>query len=552
MKINYIVSFDESNTHYATINLTISNIQEDYLELKMPVWIPGSYLVREFAKNIDFILDIDTQKRLKKKNKNTWFLEVQDRKTIHLQYKLYCFEWSVRTNHINREHAFLNGAATFLYIEKYQQLPIEIQFIPSSGWKEISTNLESINEDFWHRIASNFDELYDSVFEIGNQKIYYFDVQQTAYTLAIYGEHDAEISKVISDLQAIIEQQIMIFGQHPCRQYLFIIHHSENAFGGLEHCHSSVNHIPRNYFHNQVKYQQAISLLAHEHFHLWNVKRIKPSEFIPFDYEHENYTEMLWFFEGITSYYDDLTCYRAGVFSNLIYLKVIEDLLDIVENNAGNDCQTLAESSFDTWIKYYRPNENTGNTQVSYYRKGALVVMLMDIIIQYYSGGKFSLDNLMHSAFKDTLVSNYSGITKPYIIEKLEQICLYDWNTFYENCIESTQPLAISEIFKLSNYQLSISDKNSKTIGVKLKKVGEQFAISSMDKNYFKFNGQLQVDDIVLKIDNQELINNFDEIIEQKAIGKILNFYIRRDGIDKEVEVMLTRSIDKRFTVSPK
>ena len=224
----------------------------------------------------------------------------------------------------------------------------------------------------------------------------------------------------------------------------------------------------------------------------------------------------------------------------------------IVENNAGNDCQTLAESSFDTWIKYYRPNENTGNTQVSYYRKGALVVMLMDIIIQYYSGGKFSLDNLMHSAFKDTLVSNYSGITKPYIIEKLEQICLYDWNTFYENCIESTQPLAISEIFKLSNYQLSISDKNSKTIGVKLKKVGEQFAISSMDKNYFKFNGQLQVDDIVLKIDNQELINNFDEIIEQKAIGKILNFYIRRDGIDKEVEVMLTRSIDKRFTVSPK
>lgn len=552
MKINYTVSFDEPNTHYATINLTISNIQDDCLELKMPVWIPGSYLVREFAKNIDFILDVDTQKRLKKKNKNTWLLDVQHRKTIRLQYKLYCFEWSVRTNHINQEHAFLNGAATFLYVEKYQQLPIDIKFIPRIDWKVISTNLESINDDIWHKKASNSDELYDSVFEIGNQKVYYFDVQQTAYTLAIYGDHDAEISKVISDLQAIIEQQIMIFGQHPCHQYLFIIHHSENAFGGLEHCYSSVNHIPRNYFHNQLKYQQAISLLAHEHFHLWNVKRIKPSEFIPFDYEHENYTEMLWFFEGITSYYDDLTCYRAGVFSDIAYIKVIEDLLEVVENNAGNDIQTLAESSFDTWIKYYRPNENSGNTQVSYYRKGALVAMLMDFIIQHYSNKQINLDKLMYSVFKDALNPNYSGVTKQYVIDKLEQICPYNWNIFYKNCIESTRPLAINEIFKLSNYQLVISDKNTKTIGVKLKKVGEQFVISSMDKNYFKFNGQLQVDDVILKIDNQELFNNIDEILEQKAIGKILNFYIRRDGIEKEVEVMLAKSIDKRFSVSYK
>lgn len=550
MQLHYNINFDNVCNSYIQIELIISDISEQQLELKMPVWIPGSYMIREFSKNIDYIIDLDTNTRLKKTAKNTWILNTADRKNCRLQYSVYGYDWSVRTNHITQQHAFLNGAAAFLYIEQYKHLPVTLKFSKKPEWQSVSSNLPTLNDNEWERQAAHFDELYDSVFEFGNQAIYQFKVQQTNYTLAVFGENNADFNQVISDLKKIIEQQILIFGKQPCNDYLFIIQHSEFGFGGLEHCFSSVNQIPRNHYTAGKLYQQAISLLAHEHFHLWNVKRIKPAAFIPFNYEVENYTELLWFFEGITSFYDDFTCFRAGVFSLEDYFIILEELLNIVQNNAGNDTQSLSESSFDAWIKYYRPNENTGNAQVSYYKKGAVVALLINFIIQHYSDLKYSLDDIMRDCFEDSLADNYKGITTSIILQKLEKYATFPWNQFFDDYIFGTKPLPVVEIFNLRGFDISENIKNEKTLGIKSKKQDNGYLITYIDKRNTAINQDFQVGDIIQKINNETISVPIDEFIQKFDENFLLSIDILRDGLPQNIKTTVVASTELVYKIN--
>ncbi len=402
MNIKYTLSFPEPHTHYAEVEMYISNISVDVIYLKMAVWTPGSYLIREFQKNIDFVewsVANGQWSRVEKTDKNTWKIDLSNgalnastnnntnTHNVSIRYRTYCFEQSVRTNFVDEQHALINGAATFLYVDGFENTSSEIDIIPFEKWNNISTSLIQKENNKWLRISTNIDELIDSPIEIGNHLSYFFDAANIAHELAIYGESNCNIEKLIADLKRIIEVEANIFGGHPCKNYVFFIHNTENSFGGLEHLHSSVNHVTR-WSYDAKNYQRAISLLAHEYFHLWNVKRITPSALIPFNYNTENYTELLWFFEGITSYYDDFICYKAGVTSKIDFLYIVASNINGVLNTAGIDTQTLAEASFDTWLKYYRRNENSNNTQISYYTKGAVVAMIFDIIIMDATNGE--------------------------------------------------------------------------------------------------------------------------------------------------------------------
>lgn len=544
------VSFQNNNSNIFCVNLYIDNIESECLFLKLPVWTPGSYLVREFAKNMDYILEYDTQKRLKKINKNTWKVEVNQRKSIHLSYTLYANEWSVRTNHCNHEHAFINGAATFLHIEGFEHIPISIDIVPPKNWSVITSNLPSINNNSFQLQAQNIDELYDSFIEIGNQNTYHFEVAETQYELAIFGHHEAVIPSLIDDLKKIISIQKNIFGNIGLQKYTFLIHHSLNGFGGLEHSNGSVNHLPSHYYSDRKKYQQAISLLAHEHFHLWNVKRIKPKEFMSFNYNEENYTQLLWFFEGITSYYDDLTCYRAGVFSLEEYISIIENLINEVENNPGNDVQTLAESSFDAWIKYYRQNENSINTEVSYYKKGAVIALLLDVYLIYYSHAKYCLDDVMLLLYEESKKADYGGLTKEKIIETLNHLARYDWISFYENYIENTVELPIKKALDSIGVQTYVENKDGIYLGLFLYQQNNQYYIKQLDKNYGAYQSALQVQDMMVAIDGKKFENNLDDTLKQKQVGEIVTFSVWRDGQSKEIEVKLTKDNRKNYTIT--
>ncbi|QQR98515.1 MAG: PDZ domain-containing protein [Sphingobacteriales bacterium] len=550
MHIKYKLFSKKTYAHILCIDLHINNISYDSLVLKLPVWIPGSYLVREFAKNIDYIIDINTQQRIKKTNKNTWIVDTKNIDSLHLQYHVYGFDWSVRTNHINEEHAFVNAAASLLYIENHENIPIDIEIVPDKNWNSISSNLEILNNNIWQRRANNIHDLYDSVFEIGNQQIVHFNVKNTTYEIAMYGNNNCNTEQLIEDLKKIIASQIEIFGHHPCEKYLFIIQHRLLGFGGLEHLNASVNQIPSYHYQEREKYRQAIGLLSHEHFHLWNVKRIKPKELLPYQYEQEQYTELLWFFEGITSYYDDLTCYRAGVFSKEEYLEIVEKLINEVVNHPGNDVQTLAEASFDAWIKYYRQTENSINSEVSYYRKGAVVALLIDLYLIYYSDAKYCLDNIMQILFAESQKPNYSGLTKERIIQVLQQFVDFDWNDFYENYIENTRPLPVEDIFNSMEFSCINNQNSSYYLGLYLQEKGNSFVIKQLDKNYGAYKAGLQVNDIIVEVDTQNFENNLSSILQEKNTGDIVIFKIERDGSIHNIAVTLTLDLRKNYSIS--
>ena len=542
MKIKYKIAIPRPETHYAEVIITINEIKEEKLLLKMPVWTPGSYLIREFERNIDFVEYTSNHtewRRAEKENKNTWCIITNNATEITVRYNIYCFEHSVRTSYITDDFALLNGASIFLYVDGQENTPVEIEFQPHNTWQNISTALNIKENNKWIRSATNIDELYDSPVQIGNHISYFFDAVNVPHELAIYGSSNCTVEKLISDLKNIIEKEVQIFGSHPCKNYVFIIHNTENSFGGLEHLNSSVNHIPR-WSYDSANYIRAIGLLAHEYFHLWNVKRIRPATLIPYNYNQENYTNLLWFFEGVTSYYDDYVCYRAGVINIDEYLNIAAKNVNDTFNNAGKNIQTLTEASFDTWIKYYRKNENTPNAHINYYTHGAVVAMLFDFIIINATHGEKCLDDVMQQLYADSISKDYKGVTESSILSVFNTISGIDFTDYFQKYLHTTDTIELNNSFEALGISLLNNSKKRGYLGLQTAWQNNQLIITGLDKNYGAYQGGLNVYDEIIAIDNFRVTKNFEILYAHKNIGDTIEFLVSRQGVLNRYIITLT------------
>lgn len=543
MNIKYSISFPEPHTHYAEVEMHISDIEVKELNLKMAVWSPGSYLIREFQKNIDFVesrAKNQESKRLDKIDKNTWNVNLHNENEITIHYKTYCFEESVRTNFVDEAHALINGAPTFLFVDGFENNAVDVEIIPFQNWKNISTSLQQKDNYKWLRTAANINELIDSPIEIGNHFSYFFEAANVSHELAIYGESNCNIEKLIADLKAIIEVETDIFGSHPCKEYVFIIHNTEKSFGGLEHLNSSVNHIIR-WSYGEKNYQRPISLLAHEYFHLWNVKRIRPFELSSFNYNEENYTKLLWFFEGVTSYYDDYICYRAGVTKQDDFLDIVAQNINTVFNTAGIATQSLVEASFDTWLKYYRQNENSINSQISYYTKGSIVAMLLDFIILDATDGERSIDDVMHLLYQKYLAKPEVGFTEKEIQETFETIANQSLQTFFDDFIYGIERINIETYFEKIGIQLkNITVENNIYLGLETQYRERKLVITKLEKGFGAYIGGLNVEDEIIAIDNFRVTEDFKKIYEHKTVAETIDVLVSRKGILKSIKIELT------------
>ncbi|HUM53066.1 MAG TPA: PDZ domain-containing protein, partial [Chitinophagales bacterium] len=540
--------FPEPHTHYAEVEMHISDIEVKELHLKMAVWSPGSYLIREFQKNIDFVesrTKNQESRRLDKIDKNTWNVNIQNENEIAIRYKTYCYEESVRTNFVDEAHALINGAPTFLYVAGFENNAIDVEIIPYSNWKNISTALPQKDNNKWLRTASNINELIDSPIEIGNHVSYFFTAATISHELAIYGESNCNNEKLIADLKAIIEVETNIFGSHPCKEYVFIIHNTEKSFGGLEHLNSSVNHITR-WSYDTKHYQRPISLLAHEYFHLWNVKRIRPFELSSFNYNEENYTKLLWFFEGVTSYYDDYICYRAGVTKQDDFLDIVAQNINTVFNTAGIQTQSLAEASFDTWLKYYRQNENSINSQISYYTKGSIVAMLLDFIILDATDGERNIDYVMHLLYQKYLAKPEIGFTEKEIQETFETTANQSLQTFFDDFIYGVEPINIETYFEKIGIQLkNTTIENNIYLGIETQYIDRKLVVTKVEKGFGAYDAGLNVEDELIAVDNFRVIDDFKKIYAHKNINDTIDVLVSRKGILKTIKIELTN--DKKL-----
>jgi predicted metalloprotease with PDZ domain len=378
--MRYRLSLPEPHTHLFHVEATVERPGGD-VELVLPVWTPGSYLVREFARHLEGVSAEDGEGRrlpVERLDKHRFLVRAGGAARAVLSYRVYANELTVRTCHLDGTHGFLNGAAVFAYARGREREPHVLEVLPPVGWR-VATALDGGPTIF---TARDYDELADSPVEIGTHRSVTFEALGRPHELALWGRGNVDEARLAEDARKVVETLGALMGGLPYDRYLFIVHLTDKRRGGLEHARSTVLDVARTGFFPRETYVETLGLLAHEFFHVWNVKRLRPAAFVPFDYEREQYTRLLWWFEGATSYYEQVALARAGLLEPKGWLKALGKALTSLERTPGAGKMSVEEASFLAWVKHYRPDENTPNSAVSYYLKGELVVLALDLALR--------------------------------------------------------------------------------------------------------------------------------------------------------------------------
>jgi predicted metalloprotease with PDZ domain len=485
MTIRYDICPIDPHAHLFNVRMCF-HPQGSTFSLGLPVWIPGSYMIREFARHIVQIEAHGAQGMpivLQKTDKHTWHGELLDGVPgeVTVTYRVYAWDLSVRGSHLDASHGFFNPAALCLYVQGQTEEAIEIGLRAggpaSHGW-QVATGLH--RKFAWDGMcaalpllavgqaleytAANYDELIDNPVEMGHFASARFEAGGAVHHIAVLGAWaDLDLPRLVMDLQPICEYQVSLFdpaaGRAPFDEYWFLIHAAPEAYGGLEHRNStallcSPKDLPYTGMTETTgDYRGFLGLCSHEYFHAWHVKRIKPAAFIPYDLSRENYTRLLWIFEGFTSYYDDLCLIRAKAISTKDYLDLLGKSVSSVLTTPGRHTQSVADSSFDAWVKYYRQDENAANAMVSYYSKGSLVALCLDIGVRRFTQGKQSLDDVLRilwTRFGKTGL----GLAEDGFAAVVREAVGWDARAVIEAYAESTSDLPLEELLEEIGHRL--------------------------------------------------------------------------------------------------
>jgi len=545
VKIGFEVNFTEPQAHYVEMEMNISGLTKDYVDVKMPVWAPGSYLVREFAKNVEGFSATANNKPVKfeKVRKNAWRIYSAKAKNVKIKYRVYAFEISVRTSFVDESHAFLSSTGIFMYPDGMLNLPSTVKVNPFKGWEKVSTGLEPVSGKQFTYTASNFDILFDSPIEVGNQDVFEFTASGVKHEVAMYGGGNYDKEKLQVDMVKVVEQGTAIYGENPNKHYTFIVHNRSVGGGGLEHLNSTVLGASRDKYADPKGYKDFLNLVAHEYYHLWNVKRLRPVALGPFDYDNENYTTNLWVAEGFTSYYENKLTHRAGFFTVDETAQALATAIANVVNTPGAKVQSAAEASYDAWIKAYRPNENSNNATISYYSKGEVVGMLMDIEIAHATKGAKSLDDVMKSMYHEYYKKLGRGYTDAEFKAMVEKISGISFTDFWARYVNGTDAIEYKKYFGYAG--ISVVDENEgKSIpylGVASKKVEGDIIVSAVSRNSAAWDGGLNVNDQIVTVDGVPVEVAIEKmpVVTSKSVGDVITVTIRRDGLVRDIKLTL-------------
>ena len=533
--LNYTIEIIKPETHYAKVKIS-TKAQDDQLHFVMPSWTPGSYLMREFAKSVDRVKAKinDIEIPVTKTDKGTWQVTGVKGKKVDFEYDVYAFELSVRTSFIDEDQAFLHNTSIFMLVEEQKNEAGSISIVKPETWRTISTSLKKDGQKF---LFSDYDDLGDSPIQIGNHEVFNFEVRGVPHEVAMVGIHNADIKKLKNDMQRICEIMTDIVDEHPCEKYVFFVQNVESGGGGLEHKNSCTVMMPRWSYTNSGKYNSFLGLVAHEYFHLWNVKRIRPAALGPFDYKNENYTNLLWVAEGITSYYDELAMYTFGYRDKNSYLSQLASYVTRVENTPGTYVQTLSESSWDAWLKSYRPNENSSNTGISYYSKGLVVTMLLDAEIIGATLGKKNLNDLMQFLYKEYAVKLNRGFTDLEFQQAVNKVAGKNLDAFMDKYVYGLDMPAYSEIMRKVNVDVSIENRLNQTIGLRTKIENGRTIVSSINSKSVAYSAGINVNDEIIAVNGVRINNDVDEVVSTQSQKNGINILLNRSGLIKTINL---------------
>jgi len=460
--IHYVLDPSLQHAHSYNITLTIAQPAAEQ-ELMLPVWIPGSYLVREFAKNLHGLRAQQGDKpvTVEALDKHRWRVHSEAGLPLQVQYQVAAFDTSVRTAWLDSMRGFLNGTSVCLCVCGQEQAAHTLEILrPNPDWR-VATGLPALavhTDGFGTYVAQNYDELVDCPVEMGRFEQFDFNVRGVPHSLAVSGATATfDSARLVADTQRICEAAAHFWhgadGMLPLARYDFLLNVTQADWGGLEHRNSTALVCPRKDLpcsgQNQGKsttqqgYVQLLGLISHEYFHTWNVKRLRPSAFARYDYTRENYTPLLWFFEGFTSYYDDLLLRRAELISHETYLSLLAKHINQVQQTPGRHVQSVAEASWDAWVKFYRPDSNTPNITVNYYAKGALVALCLDLKLR--QEGQTTLDAVMRALWQEI---GDGPMDEADLLRQLQRLSGRDWQAEIQQWVHSTEALPLEELLQ--------------------------------------------------------------------------------------------------------
>ena len=543
--LHYQIEFDDYRQHL--IHVTARFLADPTQVLSLPSWIPGSYLIREFSKHIESVRAYDEDGRvlqIQKFEKNKWRLFNTDHELITVEYDVYAYDLSVRGAYVDQSRLYVNPACTCLGLEGQEDKAIEVEvFLPAElKHFQIATGLKTktLVKGRYTLYADNYEQLIDAPFELADQTRFSFEANGIAHKFVVSGKHAMNAQRMQQDIEKICRTEISMFGSAPFKDYTFMTMATGNSYGGLEHPNSTSLITPRDDLPKADEpeepskdYQRFLGLCSHEYFHSWLVKFIRPENFVNYDLNKEGYTSLLWIFEGFTSYYDDLILLRSGVINQASYLTLLKAQIDRYLQNPGRFVQSVSESSFDAWVKFYRQDENSNNAGTSYYNKGCLVALCLDLGLRLRGS---SLDALMRKLYENA--QNGIQVHERTIFELCHTLTGDNWSEQINQMIKTTDELPLDQLLPEFGGSCTLKNEKSLALGLKLADKPEGVLIQSARRDGVGAKAGLSANDVIIAIDDLKATT---KLIEQyaKQTGSYTVLAFRRDELMQfEVQAM--------------
>ena len=554
--LHYTLAMPAPQTHYFEVEMQLRGFAQDYTDLKMPVWAPGSYLVREFARHVERLQATAGGQPLavEKLDKNTWRVRHPRHSSFAVSYGVYAYELSVRTSYLDADHGFALGSSVFMYPAGHKDLPSHVEVQPAAGWPTVSTALRPAPgmQKYVYQAAS-YDELADSPIEVGTQRVLSFTAAGTPHKLAMFGSYTADEPALLTDMKRVTEEAQRVVGQNPLDHYLFIVHHTEAGGGGLEHLYSTTLGARPATYTTDAGYKNFLRLVAHEYFHLWNVKRIRPIALGPFDYDRENYTRMLWVSEGQTEYMANQITQRAGFYTAQQYFDHLATTISTVENQPGNQLQPVAEASFDAWIRAYRPDENSKNSEISYYDKGELVGLVLDLMLVQATNGQKHIDDVFRLLYDKYYKGLKRGFTDQEYQDAVAQVAGRRFDDFFQHCVYGTRTLDYATA--LGYVGLGIKSAPASTtgsLGATITGRNGHYLVTYVKRGGTAWNGGLNANDEVLQLNGAAPT---DEAVRQAVLasppGTVLRLQVHHGTQTRDLALTLQPDYDLKYQLQP-
>lgn len=530
-RVEYRVVLDQPQTQMVDIEVTLRGVDDEQVDLMLPVWRPGRYEVLDMAGTVRGERATNAAGEplpWRKVDKSTWRIDTGGASEVSLRYRLYANEIRSRTRHVDETHAFLSGSAVFMYSPEYRDEPLRVIVEAPEGWR-IATGLEPDPSRSDAVIAPNYDILVDSPLEIGEHELIEFDAAGKPHEIVIWGRGSWDAEELREDFAKIVEEQVAIFGGVPYDRYVFMIHCNPGMGGGTEHINSTIMGARPEVFESQSAYEGFLGLVSHEYFHTWNVKQFRPSGINPYDYQRENYTDLLWVSEGTTSYYDDLTLARAGLISVSKYLDRLSGTINGHRKSPGRLEQSLSESSFDAWVKFNQRNDDTHNYTVNFYGAGSMASLLLDLELRRRTGGRVTLDDAMRVLYERFPLSG-PGFTQADLRELLAELAGSSFDEIFDRYIDGRESMPLEDALTLVGLELALdSDETEPYLGLSLGGSAGSATVSRVNSDGPAYRAGLIVGDEIVAMNGEKLsLGDLGDRLEDLEPGEPARFVFFR------------------------